>query len=364
MELITGVDRAIEYAASILAQIPRETWVVPVSGGKDSRAVAQVALALVADGRIAPPRRAVFWTADTLQEYERFWMQAERALAELTDFSRGLGIETYSFTATPVPQNDFWVRIAGYGLVPPTPRMRWCTAKMKIEPARRILRKHGWAGAPLLLGVRKGESSRRDEVLTCDGGGECGPDALYLSLKRRASTRQQAVAPIMAWGTCAVWDWLELVAPRYGFDNSELAELYGPGRNLRYGCWPCPLVFNDNAGEYLAQSDPKVGEMVRFAGSVLRKGGAAWDPSNREMYYDLSGNLSGDGRLSLDYCHRLYDWMVGFEEKWGYPLLRGWQKGMIQAVWGWRESLSGVQAGVPGQLQLPLFVTADGEGGV
>lgn len=348
------VDVAMQYSLGVLSQIGgAETWVIPQSGGKDSRTVAQVVLALIEEGRLAPPQRIVFYLADTLLEFERFIAQARRGLGDLAAKARELGIETHSFITVPIPQDDFWVRIIGYGFVPPTPAMRTCTDKLKIAPPRRILRRFAWDGAPLLLGVRQGESRRRDAVLSCQAGGECGPDYLYVQLRRRASSAQRAVAPILTWRTCAVWDWLTLQAPQHGFDNGELAEVYGPG-NLRYGCWCCPLIYRDRAGEYLAQTDAKIGELVRFTDSILRPGGAAWQTQNRELFPARNGGVR-DGRLSLDFCRRIFTWMLDFEARWDHPLLSRWQKQTIQAVWAWRESLTGIQAGIRGQLALPLL---------
>jgi hypothetical protein len=46
--------------------------------------------------------------------------------------------------------------------------------------------------------------------------------------------------------------------------------------------------------------------------------------------------------------------MEDFEARWDYPLLSDWQKGMIRAIWAWRESLPDVQRGIEGQLSLPF----------
>lgn len=352
--MTTGVDRAVAHSLSTLSRIEGDTWIIPQSGGKDSRTTGQMVLALIEDGRLSPPARLVFYLADTLMEFASFDVQARAGLTDLADKAKKLGIETHGFTTMPIPQDDFWVRIVGYGFVPPTAKMRTCTDKLKITPPRKILRQHGWAEAPLLLGVRRGESDRRDEILSCTGGGECGPDLLYLRLKQKASSAQRAVAPIIDWRTCDVWDWLTLVAPRYGFDNARLIEAYGPGGNLRYGCWSCPLVFNDGTGEYLAQRDPKIRELIKFTDTVLRKGGAAWQTENREALISLSGEWLSDGRLSLSFCHRIFAWLLAFEERWDYPLLSDWQKGMIEAIWTWRESLPTPQAGEPGQMEFKL----------
>ncbi len=352
---IQDVDRAIDNALARLRAIPdRETWVIPQSGGKDSRVCGQLPAVLIEQGRLEPPHRVVFYMADTLMEFEAFQRQAETGLEEMTEKYRGLGVETYAFTTLPLPQDDFWVRMIGYGFTPPSSAMRTCTDKLKIAPPRKLLRNEGWDKAPLLLGVRRGESDRRDkQILTCSRTGECGPDYLYLKLTNRASTRQQAIAPILNWRACAVWDFLTLIAPGYGFDNRALVDVYGPDADRRYGCWTCPLIFQDKTGDYLAQTDPKVRELVRFADSIFRGNNpAAWQVGNREIF--VRGDVPKDGRLSLDFCRRIYDWLLDFERRWNYPLLADWQKQTIQALWLWLESLPPAQGSHGGQLELPL----------
>lgn len=352
-ELIWDVDQAISNSLMALSQIEANTWVIPQSGGKDSRTVGQLILSLIADGRLQCPERLIFYLADTLMEFELFDQQAKAGLWELESKTKELGIETYAFITYPIPQDDFWVRILGFGFTPPTAKMRTCTDKLKVVPPRKVLKRFGWGKAPLFLGVRRGESNRRDEILPCTLGGECGPDYLYLKLKNHASSAQRAMAPIVNWSQCAVWDFLNIVAPHYGFDNSALTSAYGDG-SLRYGCWSCPLIHCDRTAEYLSQDDPKIKELMGFADTVLRQGGAAWFPENRELIR-INGNLQ-DGRLSLEFCQRLYRWMLDFEEKWNYPLLNSWQKGMIQALWEWRCALPEMQAGI--QAQIPMFASA------
>ncbi len=357
--LIQDVDAAIDDTLARLQLLEdRDTWVIPQSGGKDSRATGQLPAILIEQGRLKPPRRVVLYLADTLLEFEVFAAQAQAGLRDLAAKYKSLNVETYAFTTLPLPQDDFWVRIIGYGYLPPTAKMRSCTDKLKITPARKVLRNEGWANAPLLLGVRYGESDRRDEalnrdndrILTCARTGECGPDYLYLKLTNRAASRQRAVAPIINWRACAVWDFLTLIAPQYGFDNRALAAVYGPDGEMRYGCWTCPLIFQDRTGDYLGGTDPKVRELVRFANSIFRKEGAAWQVENREIF--VRGGVAKDGLLSLDFCRRVFDWLVDFERRREYPLLTGWQKQMIRAIWQWRASLPEMQAGHGGQLPL------------
>ena len=68
-----------------------------------------------------------------------------------------------------MPKYDqtFWVNIIGRGYPTPNQTFRWCTDRMKIDPANRFIEKmvgrHG--KAVMVLGVRDGESATRDNVI-------------------------------------------------------------------------------------------------------------------------------------------------------------------------------------------------------
>lgn len=235
--LIKDPYKALDYTAQILSKLKYDyTWVIPQSGGKDSRSVAWAVLILLKENRIPRPHRLVTYFSDTLMEYPSFKSQATQAIDEFVDYVRhSLGIEAHGFVTMPKPEDDFWVNILGKGMVPPTSGMRWCTDRMKIRPPRDILKKQGWFGSPVLIGVRYGESERRDKILSCSVGGECGPDVI---LRHDASVPK--VQPIVEWAQCAVWDFLTLIAPGYGFNPKGLQDHYGPDGDLRYGCWSCP----------------------------------------------------------------------------------------------------------------------------
>ena len=371
VKLIKNPYEALEYTAKVLRRLQHyPTWIIPQSGGKDSRAVAWSVLILLKEQQVPPPKRLVTYFSDTLMEYPSFLKQAEMALDEFVTFARqSLGLEAHSFTTRPKPEHDFWVCILGKGQIPPTGNMRWCTDKMKIIPPRDVLKKQGWDG-PRLIGVRYGESARRDKmlasaaeaesdpevimlqepkILSCAVGGECGPDVIMQHDKRVPKEQ-----PIVEWAQCAVWDFITLVAPGYGFDPSGLIEHYGPDGNLRYGCWSCPLIWNDKTGRYLAAHNPPLGELVKFTDEHFRSGGSAWKTNNRELFEGKDGLV--DGRLSLEYCQRIYDWMLNFELRHGIILLESWQKDMIRGIWAYRRNLPEIMRGQEGQMVLPMPV--------
>lgn len=353
MELIKSPDEALAHTRNILLGLKSDVWVIPQSGGKDSRTAAQAPLVLVERGEVPPPRRIVLYMADTLMEFWTFKVQAEQSLKEMTDKAKSLGIQAEWFMTIPRPQDDFWVKILGYGHIPPTPNMRWCTDRLKVQPARTRLRQMGLNQAPVFLGVRYGESERRDKILSCTLGGECGPD--YLANKLDNAVKVQ---PIVNWRQCAVWDFLTLIAPGYGYDNRGLAAHYGPDGSLRYGCWSCPLIFDDPTARFLAKNNPILHRLIIWVNDHLRRGGSAWDPANREIFQVDEKADYKDGRLSLAYCRRLYQELMQMSAHFGVPLLTDWQKEAVQMAWKWRESLPKGQAALPGQLTFDLQVSA------
>ena len=178
-------------------------------------------------------------------------------------------------------------------------------------------------------------------------GGECGPDYLYFRLDKKIPK----VLPIPDWATCAVWDFITLIAPSYGFDATGLIDHYGPDGTLRYGCSVCPLVYNDVTGQYLAKRNPALYELIAWTNTHLRRGGAAFNTANRELLR-VDDDFFKDGRLSLAYCKRLYGWLMNWEQKWNQQIMTGWQKGAIQAYWAYRETLPEMQRGIQANVKL------------
>ena len=356
MKLHNDVPEALKWSRNALnGAEDHETWIIPQSGGKDSRTVAQIMLAMVNDKLIPAPKRMVFYMADTMGEFPSFIGQAKQGLVDMSNYARDVGIESHHFVTTPNAQSEFWVRVIGFGFTPPTKSMRWCTDLLKIAPARKILRMNKWNKSPKFLGVRYGESAERDErlkeedkILSCTATGECGPDYDY----NRMGKTLPKFAPIKQWKACAVWDWLTIYSSEYSFDNQELINHYDmngwmhdrdqaiehgmdESQNLRYGCWYCPMVYNDKTAEHLSKKDPMVGEMMTFANDYLRRGGKAWKSMNRQRLTKMDGE-EVQGVLDIDFSWEMYNWMLDFEKRWNQPLLNQWQKGMIEAALEWR----------------------------
>lgn len=226
------------------------------SGGKDSTSLVTWVEWLRRTKQIVMPRPQLV-QSDTTVEYP-----ALQALSrEMMDLLRGCGWECA--VVEPMIHQKLYNRILGIGNTPIHPGgrgMRWCTRSTKIAPMNKWNRKN--PRGFILTGVRRGESVIRDDKLDrrdekrkgCSAGGECGlPDV-----------DDNAIAPIIHWTTCNVWEWLcggsdvRAVVPvmRDVFELSKkLYDIYevkrgqdtlgwdGPSyTSARFGCIGCPAI--------------------------------------------------------------------------------------------------------------------------
>jgi len=93
--LIKDPYKALSYTAEILSKLKHDyTWIIPQSGGKDSRSVVWAVLILLKENRIPRPKRLVTYFCDTLMEYPSFKSQAAQAIEEFVEYARGsLGLD-------------------------------------------------------------------------------------------------------------------------------------------------------------------------------------------------------------------------------------------------------------------------------
>jgi DNA sulfur modification protein DndC len=155
----------------------------------------------------------------------------------------------YCHVVCPEIEQRFWVCLLGKGYPPPHQRFRWCTRRLKIEPVEDALKSFVKPGKTLILtGVRFGESRARDARLhqSCGRGGECGQGVWF-----QFSSRLQAayMAPIVEWGECDVWDFLQFHAPALGYPTRHIEDSIYNGRETRFGCWICTVVRQDRTME-------------------------------------------------------------------------------------------------------------------
>lgn len=249
------IPEAIELTRNAIAAYAGnyQKFAIAFSGGKDSTALVTIVAHLIESGQLdIKPEQITILYADTRQEMPPLQVGAMALLEEM----RSRGFKTKVVCAE--LDKRFLVYILGRGVPPPNnSTMRWCTAKIKVEPMTFALQAVAEGEQTLMLtGVRLGESAMRDQRISTScskNGGECGQGWF----QNMTASGIDTLAPILHWRVCNVWDWLFFEAPALGFDTSLLAEAYGGDEaneiNARTGCTGCPLTDKQTALENLIE---------------------------------------------------------------------------------------------------------------
>ena len=237
-------------------------WVVGYSGGKDSTTALQ--LIWYALEELPPEQRqkpVYVITSDTLVETPVIVDYITSTLEKIEGAAKASGMPFQTHTVRPQTDETFWVNLIGKGYSAPYSKFRWCTDRMKIRPANQfILEKVADYGeVVLILGVRKGESATRDQVLSLH-------QIKGSRLSRHTSLPNAFVyTPIVDFGLNDVWIYLFQVPSPWGNDNKKLFAMYRNANagecplvvdettpscgNSRFGCWTCTVVAKDRSME-------------------------------------------------------------------------------------------------------------------
>lgn len=239
-------------------------WIIGYSGGKDSSTVVHLVLkALLELDKRDLTKHVYIISSDTLVETPLIKNTLDVNLSRIYDSAKKLGLPVTTHKVQPEISETFWVNVIGKGYPTPNQTFRWCTDRMKIDPANRFIKSivNQNGEVVMLLGVRKGESSSRDRVLedhTIEG-----------SLLMKHSTLQKAYvfSPIKEFTIDDVWQVLLNDPSPWDADNEGLYRLYsdssstecplivdkdiketnGSCGNSRFGCWVCTVVNEDKA---------------------------------------------------------------------------------------------------------------------
>ncbi|MGO4890403.1 DNA phosphorothioation system sulfurtransferase DndC [Anaerobacillus sp. MEB173] len=238
-------------------------WVVGYSGGKDSTVVVQLVFEALSELKSDQLQKKIYViSSDTLVETPLIISSINTTLMRIQDKALELGLPIETHKVRPETNKTFWASLIGKGYPSPRQKFRWCTDRLKIDPANRfILDKVSKFGeVVMVLGVRDNESHTRDQVLkshTIEGK----------ALMRHSSLPNSFVfAPIRHFSLDDVWDYLLSYPSPWGNDNHELMALYqnsnsecplivdkdikesaGSCGNSRFGCWTCTVVTKDKA---------------------------------------------------------------------------------------------------------------------
>lgn len=242
-------------------------WVIGYSGGKDSTTALQLiwyALLELPEEKRTKPVFVI--SSDTLVETPVIVDYINNTLEKINKKAVEAHMPCQAVKLTPRISDSFWVNLIGKGYPAPSIQFRWCTERLKIRTADRfILEKVTKFGeVVMILGVRKGESATRDQVMN-----------LYKiqgsKLSHHSRFPQSYVyTPIEEFSVDDIWTYLLQKPSPWGNNNRDLLALYKnaqdgecplvvddttpPCGNSRFGCWVCTVVNKDRSMEALIES--------------------------------------------------------------------------------------------------------------
>jgi len=300
-------------------------WIVTFSGGKDSTTTVVISLEVALEHKREIQRLDIVY-ADTMLEIPVIHNYASSFLEHLHNQDRLQSLPLFLHVVTPRIEERFWVCLLGKGYPPPNQRFRWCTRRLKIEPVEEALKQFIHPSKTVIItGVRFGESTDRDQRLirSCARGGECG-HGLWFQYKSRLQAGY--LAPIVNWQDCDVWDFLQLVAPSWGYSTKQLEVIYN-GKSARFGCWMCSVVRQDKTMESLT-SLPKWSHLfplLEFRNKAIQ---ISQGPASREIRPD-----GKPGRLKISVRKKLLKELLKLQDALGMQLITVEEIATIKALW-------------------------------
>lgn len=241
-------------------------WVIGYSGGKDSTCTAQIivdALLDLSDKGIPLKKMVYIISSDTMVETPMIIDTISDTITRINKLSNKYKLPIEAKIIRPNISKSFWVNMIGRGYPCPNQTFRWCTDRLKIEPANQFIESiiSEYGEAVMILGVREGESQSRDRVL--ENHTIEGKDLM----RHTTQANSYVFAPIREFTKDDVWNYLLTHKSPWGSDNLKLFKLYQDSLtgeecpmimteeekkkttcgNSRFGCWMCTVVTEDKS---------------------------------------------------------------------------------------------------------------------
>lgn len=237
-------------------------WIIGYSGGKDSTATLQLvwyALSELSQGKFCKPVYVI--SSDTYVETPIVVDHINSNIEAINRVSEDRKIPILALKVTPRIEDTFWVNMIGKGYPAPYNRFRWCTDRLKIEPANRFIKEQvsKYGEVIIVLGARRSESATRAQVMN-----------QRRNIGERLSRHSElsnawVLTPIEDWTSEDVWEYLLNIPSPWRSSNHELLTMYRnaqgeecplvidkttpPCGNSRFGCWTCTVVSKDSSME-------------------------------------------------------------------------------------------------------------------
>lgn len=264
----TGLDLGAlqEHIRTVYAADDRP-WVIGYSGGKDSTCALQLIWSAIRTLPEDARRKPIFvLSSDTLVETPVIVNYIDETLAAINSAAADQNMPITAQKVVPEISDSFWVNLIGRGYPAPSKRFRWCTERLKIDPANAFIKNRvaEYGEVVMVLGVRSSESATRAQVMSLhkiDG----------TSLSRHSTLPGAFVfTPIETFSVDDVWAFLLQNQSPWGSDNRDLLAMYRNAQagecplvvdkqtescgNSRFGCWVCTVVTKDKAMEALVEN--------------------------------------------------------------------------------------------------------------
>ncbi|RWQ46781.1 DNA phosphorothioation system sulfurtransferase DndC [Mesorhizobium sp.] len=357
-------------------------WVVGYSGGKDSTCALQMVWTALSSLPPEQRQKPIYViSSDTLVETPVIVRYIDVTLARIAAAAAEQGLPIKTEKVTPNVDRSFWVNLIGRGYPAPSRRFRWCTERLKIEPANDFIkgRVAEFGEVVMVLGVRSSESATRAQVMSFHR-------IKGSPLSRHSSLRNAFVyGPIESLSTEDVWTYLLQHPSPWGNDNRDLVAMYRNAQagecplvvdkttpscgNSRFGCWVCTVVERDRSMEAMIHSGEDWLEPLLEFRDLLAE---TQSPEKKKLYREFrrrSGQVSFingtdtpvPGPYTLDFCktllHRLLETQVRVQRD-APPgddtlLIHDAELHEIRRIWraergDWADSVPGIVRGVLG----------------
>ncbi len=289
-------DEIKEHIKKVYCEYDRP-FVIGFSGGKDSTAVLQMTWNAVKE---LPKKKRVndvyVITVDTQVETPYIISFINSTVNNINATAKKRRLPIQAFKLIPELDGSFWVNLIGKGYPAPSQMFRWCTQRLKIDPANKFVQEHAnkFGEVTMILGARSAESSSRSQVLE-----KKTRDPLGVS-KHTSLPGAYVFTPIEKLSDDEVWEYL-LKNPDtpWGGSNRDLSAMYQNASggecpmvvdtstpscgNSRFGCWVCTLVKKDTSMENLIDSgEDWMMPLVEFRDFLS----STQDPAKKKKYRD------------------------------------------------------------------------------
>jgi len=282
-------------------------WIIGYSGGKDSTTALQTIWYAISELSAKKRSKRIFViSSDTLVETPVIVDYIDTTLDRINLAAKDQDMPFQAEKVVPFMEDSFWTNLIGRGYPAPSRAFRWCTERLKIDPANRFIleRVAEYGEVIMVLGVRTDESATRAQVMSLH-------KITGNRLKRHSTLpRAYVYTPIESFTINDVWTYLLQWPSPWGSNNRDLVTLYRNSQggecplvidtttpscgNSRFGCWVCTVVTQDKAMESLIDNGEYWMEPLLELRDWLS---ATQNPDKKREFRDYKRR---DGRIMLD----------------------------------------------------------------